>query len=310
MKLLLLVPITFCILLHSCNEVKTGKTTLKAEISSVSPIKKTTLPAKEPSAQFRSYWFDGKAEITSYQLEQVRYGEIRNGKSVLIYVTEDFLPQKQVKADVQDPNNIPVLKLNGTKKFNTGIYPYSIMESTFYPIANNQHAIKVSSSIQEWCGHVYAQLNNKEQFDITSHSYFASESDQKFSVPKTVLENELWSKIRIDPTSLPTGNISVIPSLEYSRLKHLEIKAYKAIATLEKKDNLSIYSIDYPNLKRQLTINFETNFPHQIIEWTETYVDGGKQMTTKATKIKTLKTAYWGKNSNADLPLRDELQLN
>ena len=30
--------------------------------------------------------------ISSYKLEQARYGEIRNGKAVLVYVTEDFLP--------------------------------------------------------------------------------------------------------------------------------------------------------------------------------------------------------------------------
>ena len=43
--------------------------------------------------EFKNYWFDGTAEITSYELNQYRYGQNRKGSSVLIYVTEDFLPQ-------------------------------------------------------------------------------------------------------------------------------------------------------------------------------------------------------------------------
>lgn len=65
---------------------------------------------------FNQYWYDGNAEITSYKLSQVRYGEIHEGRAVTIFVTEDFLPEKQVKADYQNEKNIPVLKLNSTKK--------------------------------------------------------------------------------------------------------------------------------------------------------------------------------------------------
>ena len=69
------------------------------------------------SDEFKSYWYSGEAEITSYDLEQARYGEIRNGEAVLIFVTEDFLPEEQVKANSADENNISVLKLNYYQKF-------------------------------------------------------------------------------------------------------------------------------------------------------------------------------------------------
>ena len=85
------------------------------------------------SPEFKEYWYSGEAEITSYKLEQARYGELREGKAVLIFVTEPFLADKQVKANRSNPENIPVLKLNSTKKYLTGIYPYSIMSSSFYP---------------------------------------------------------------------------------------------------------------------------------------------------------------------------------
>jgi hypothetical protein len=264
---------------------------------------------KEPSQAFKDYWYQGNAEITSYTLEQARYGEIRNGNAVLIFVTEDFLPDIQVKADRQNATNIPVLKLNATKKFNTGIYPYSIMQSTFYPVSNAQHALKISSSMQEWCGHVYSQLNNRKQFEVLSHSYFEGEADQDLKLDKAILENELWTQLRIDPKSLPVGSIEVIPSLEFIRLKHVPLKAYSASAELSK----NTYTLDYPELNRNLTIRFNEAFPHEIIGWEESFKSGfgsnGKTLTTKATKLETLKTAYWGQNRNADESLRTQLKL-
>ena len=83
---------------------------------------------------FKAYWYAGEAEISSYALQQARYGEIHeDGEAVLIFVTEDFNAKKQVKADRTRENNQAILKLNATKNFLTGVYPYSIMSSTFYP---------------------------------------------------------------------------------------------------------------------------------------------------------------------------------
>ena len=249
------------------------------------------------SPEFKEYWYAGEAEITSYKLEQARYGELREGHAVLIFVTEPFLADKQVKADRSNSENIPVLKLNSTKKYFTGIYPYSIMSSSFYPVQDNQHAIKISSSIQEWCGHVYAQLNNREDFEYEAHSYFEGEADQEFKMEKNILENELWNKLRINPNGLPQGELEIIPSLEYIRLTHKEIKPYKAIASLTEKDGISSYSITYPELERTLTINFSTAFPYTIESWSDEFKSGfganAKTLTSKATKIKTIKTPYW-----------------
>ena len=48
---------------------------------------------------FGKYWYQGQAELNTYDLEQYRYGEKRNGEAVLIFVTEDFSREKQVKLD-------------------------------------------------------------------------------------------------------------------------------------------------------------------------------------------------------------------
>lgn len=268
---------------------------------------------KALTKDFKDYWYAGSAEITSYELEQARYGELRKGKAVKIFVTEPFLKEKQVKADGSNTDNVPVLKLNTTKNYLTGIYPYSIMTSTFYPVHDNSHAIKVTFSSQEWCGQVYAQLNNKEKFKIRSHSYFESEADQDIVLEKVDLEDEIWNKIRIDPSALPLGEFNMIPSLEYVRLTHKELKGYKASGNLTTKNGMSSYVINYPELNRTLTINFTETFPFSIEKWTDSFKSGyganAQTLTSTATKIKRIKTPYWRQNSNKDLSLRDSLGL-
>lgn len=309
LKLHLLFFVLMTLSLASCRKVAKPDDTSKTGKSD----QNIDAPRKELSKAFKDYWYAGSAEITSYKLEQARYGEMREGEAVLVYVTESFLADKQVKADRSNASNIPVLKLNSTKKFLTGIYPYSIMTSSFYPVHDTDHAIKISNSVQEWCGHVYVQLNNRDDFEIMSHSYFEGEADQEFKLEKAILEDELWNKIRVDPNGMPTGNIQVIPSLEYVRLNHKELKAYEATATLTNKGNMNNYTIHYPALDRTLEINFSAHFPYTIENWSETAPSGfgpnAKQLTTRASKIKTLNTPYWQENHNSDLFLRDSLGL-
>lgn len=127
---------------------------------------------------FKSYWYSGKAEVNAYNLVQSRYGETREGKAMLIFVTEGFSKSKQVKLD--DPeaagsDKVTVMKLNYTKNFVTGIYPYSMMLSSFTPVSRNQFpsSLKVTMSSQEWCGHVFTQMNlQKNKYAIDSYSYF------------------------------------------------------------------------------------------------------------------------------------------
>lgn len=299
-------------LLTSCKEQIKEKTN-DLSINSTTEKTANTSPKKELSKEFKDYWYAGKAEVTSYKLEQARYGEMREGNAVLIYVTEPFLAEKQVKADGNNPDNIPVLKLNATKNYLTGIYPYSIMTSSFYPVNDNGHAIKLSFSSQEWCGQVYAQLNTKENFEVMSHSYFETEGDQNLKLDKTVLENELWNKIRINPTELPLGELKIIPSLEYVRLTHKELKAYDARTSLTVNGDMQTYELHYPELERTIKIDFKTSFPYNIEGWSDTFKSGygpkAQVLTSKATKMKSLNIPYWQQNHNKDLSLRDSLGL-
>lgn len=260
---------------------------------------------------FSDYWHSGEAEITSYSLKQARYGEIREGNAVLIYVTEHFNPSEQVKSE-HISGNLPVLKLNQTRNFLTGIYPYSIMSSTFFPLEKKQHAVKVSASVQEWCGQVYSQLNNRGVYELLTHSYFEGEADQYLELDPMHLENEFWSILRLDPLKLPQGSIKVIPSLEYMRLMHIEPMGYQAQAVLRKQNNNYTYTLTYPSLKRELAITFSEEFPYEIQGWRETYPSGNddpEMLESSAQKIKRIKTAYWEKNKKNDKYLYHALGL-
>ena len=161
--------------------------------------------------------------------------------------------------------------------------------------------------MQEWCGHVYVQLNNKKDFEITSHSYFEGEADQELSLPKTWLESELWNLIRLDPNHLPTGDLKVLPSFEFFRMSHQKVAEANAYGKLMQGDSLSSYTLDYPELKRQLVIYFNSDFPYGIERWEETHPNGLK---TTAEKLRRINSAYWTQNKPQFDFLRDSLLLN
>lgn len=263
--------------------------------------------------QFRDYWHAGKAEVNAFDLTQSRYGESRSGKAVLIFVTEDLSKKLQVKLD--DPsrrNKINVLKLNFTKTFITGIYPYSLMLSVFTPVNRDKEpsSIKASMSSQEWCGQVYTQVNLRgNRYAITSHSYFEQEADERFSVRQALLEDELWNFIRLDHESLPAGEVDVVPGLFHTRLSHVDLKVRRAKGEKTENDSAYVYVLTFPEQARKLSIRYDKDFPHKIFGWTETWQEKGETMETTATLDKALYTDYWTKNKNEFQFLRDSLNL-
>ncbi|MGY5352084.1 septum formation inhibitor Maf [Wenyingzhuangia sp. IMCC45533] len=273
---------------------------------------------KTPELSFNDYWYDGKAEISSYKLEQARYGEMRKGTLVNVFVTETFSPKANAKTDTSDKGNVKVLKHITDKNFNTGIYSYSILNSSFYPIDSKKYksSLKVSTSLQEWCGHDYAELVNEGgKYNVSLHSYYEGEGFEDKELGEDVfLEDDIWSMIRVEPKKLITGKkVKMMPSFSYLRFLHKEIKGYDAVLSLNEKDGKITYEIDYPTLNRNLRITFEAKFPNRILSWEETCLEGSgamrKLLTSKAKLIKTIKLDYWSKNTNKDLYLRKELGI-
>ncbi|WP_405605616.1 septum formation inhibitor Maf [Polaribacter sp. Asnod1-A03] len=291
-------------LLFACSSDKTPENT-----KSISVTKTEVMDTKN---QFNDYWYAGKAELNSYELKQSRYGEIRKGEVVLVFVTEPFSFSKQVKLDnpkAAGNDNVSVMKLNNIRKFTTGIYDYSIVSSTFTPIDTQRHpnTLKLNTSIQEWCGHTFTQLNLREKnYQFKQFSYFEADGDTEKEIPTALLEEELMTRIRINKGQLPLGEIDLIFSTIYSRFAYKDIQATKAKISKTESESVIKYKIEYLKYDRTITIDVEKEFPYKILSWTE---DNGDGLITEAKLKKSLKEPYWNQKKIVDEAKRKELQL-
>jgi len=258
---------------------------------------------------FSEYWYAGKAELCAYEVTQERYGEIRQAEQVNVFVTEDFSRAKQVKLDnpaAAPTDRVPVLKLNLIRRFHTGIYDYSIMQSVFTPVSGLP-TLKTTTTVQDWCGQVFMQNNlENDGYHLRGFSYFESEGDQDLRLPLILLEDEIWTRIRLNPSALPTGKVSIIPSAIYTRLRHKPGGAQNAEIKIEKGEKESDLKIVYTGIPRALSIRFTTAFPYKILGWEETHE--GK-IVSKGELKATIRSAYWEAHDNLHAPLRDSLKL-
>ncbi len=265
-------------------------------------------PAMWASDAVGGFWFSG-AEINRYELDQSRYGENHPGHVEFIFVTEPFLIDKQVKDETGSGKSTDVLKLNALRTFNTGIYSYRTMTSTFKPIETERfpHALKSNTSVQDWCGQAFQQINQREGgWKVQSFSYFEKEGDVAFELPDAWLEDEIWLQIRLNPADLPRGETAMIPGALQVRFAHRPIEVVPAVAELKVGAEVSQYILRYPEDGRVLTIRFDTHFPHIIRGWE----DAGRRGTTTAVlKNRIMHSEYWSENKPADREKRSELGL-
>lgn len=307
----ILLPLLLLATIFACNT---------AQDQSPQPTKAQEAAAGHFSGSLTEYWYEGQAEINTYDLEQARYGEIRPGQVSMIFVSEDFLTDKQVKNDnYSNPNSTPVLKTNIIRRFVTGVYDYSIMTSVFSPTKTSEepHTLKVTTSSQDWCGQTFTQLNyaGGGQWNKQVRSYFEQEGDVNETVPADFLEDELFNRIRSGWENLPVGEFNIIPSTSYLLMTHKPYQARRATVSLQDYESdeetpaTKAYVIDYTADKRKLAIFFSPEAPFTITGWNETYPSRGKSLLTKARLTHQTRAPYWNQNSVADEGLRAEIGL-
>jgi hypothetical protein len=273
---------------------------------------------RELHPEFGHYWYKGKAEIRTYSLHQQRYGEEVEGEAVMIFVTEDFSSSKLVKVDRSDENNgdqLKVMKLNALRDFETGVYPYHTMVSVFSPVYERQPALKITSSVLEWCGMAFTSLRIGSNwiYQMELHSYFEQEAGYTASL-KGIPEDDLWVRLRLmkAPEDMPIGEVLLIPSLLRQRFTHREPAAEKAHLRWEKGmpesllglgfDELLIFAVDYVDSGASLRIYLEPHFPFKILAWEER---ASKQADfTRAVLKKDTLLDYWNYNQSEDQSLR------
>ena len=233
----------------------------KPKVETVVPIN------QETNKTFTDYWKKDKIEITKYELKE---DSILVGEGSLTF-SIDYVE------GVNKTDSIQVLHSDFLGKIHKENYDYSVMTSTYSPLNQTlrSHATKVINSVQEPAGNSFLELSQiPKSYEIESYNTFKEKTKKHFILERKNLEDELWAKIRMNPNDLPTGDIEIIASFAYWQSVRKSPNIYEAKAVL--KDylgteftgkKLKIYSLEYPDLKRNLSIVFEGNFPFEIVGW-------------------------------------------
>jgi hypothetical protein len=247
--------------------------------------------------------------MNGYRLVQPRYGAPRAGTAVLVFVTEDFSDSLRVKADPgKHPASdvYPVLKLNAIRDFQTGIYDYNVMTSTFARVAAGWPVAKVSFSSQEWCGHVYHQLIPRAgAISGIFHSYFDGEADGRDELPLPeggVMEDAVPILVRGWMGEWmrrgQTRTMPFLPSLLRSRLEHHPLKWGQAtVSHGAASSHVTVpagpYEVDTWTVAeaggRTVTYLVETAPPFRLVRWSAS--DG-----EEASLLGSDRLAYWQMN--------------
>ena len=233
----------------------------KPKVETVVPIN------QETNKTFTDYWKKDKIEITTYELKE---DSILVGEGSLTF-SIDYVE------GVNKTDLIQVLHSDFLGKIHKENYDYSVMTSTYSPLNQTlrSHATKVINSVQEPAINSFLELSQiPKSYEIESYNTFKEKTKKHFILERKNLEDELWAKIRMNPNDLPTGDIEIIPSFAYWQSVRKSPNVYEAKAVL--KDylgteftgkKLKIYSLEYPDLKRNFSIVFEGDFPFEIVGW-------------------------------------------
>lgn len=278
-------------------------------------------------SSFWQTWGDGQAELTSYRLQFPRYGAVRPGTAVAIFVTENFSKAHRVKTDATpetSPDAFPVMKLNLVEDFQTGIYDYNVMTSTFVALrpVNGRaegYPAKVSFGSQEWCGHVYQQLLfGQHAVSSSLHSYFEGEADAQTELPSPrngVSEDALlhWARGMAAPVlkAGETRSVPFLPSLKSARFLHRPLGWVEARLTRrEASQTITVpagsFEVEVFEAEIQggptRTYFVEKAMPRRVVKWQST--DG-----ESAEMVKSIRARYWQMNDPASESKLAELGL-
>jgi hypothetical protein len=242
-----------------------------------------------PDSLWHSYWQDGKVEVSQYDLQKTIEDSIYHGEATLGFVNEELRTDTHLKPmQADDASAVSVLTLNAYQKFGTS----SLMTSTFSPIDTElfRHPLKVSASVQNPSGQAYSQLDlHGRKYVHESKNYLEKNIQEDLEQPATWLEDEVWTRIRIKNSSLPLGEIKMIPSLSYSvvgiaspqaTMAKADTNAYVGTDFVGK--SLKQYQLSFKDQGRTVTIVFERAFPNTIIGWTEIQIQNNKTVSIKA----------------------------
>ena len=277
----------------------------------------TPAPAPLP-AEFWATWGDGKAELASYDLAQPRYGALRKGTAVAIFVTEDFSYEARIKADPgahPDGDIRKVMKLNLTRDFQTGIYPYHVMTSTFLRLEPGDgmattDPLKMTTSVQEWCGHVLDRwIPSPGKLSTHQETYFDSDDAHGNGNPPaslripggTIYGDALPILVReLGGPWIPQGEsrqFAYVPRQIDLRFSHTEPTVGSVTVTRTAEGFTAAISGG-----ETFTFLVDPAWPHHLRGWSST---SGESATLRAVD----RLPYWSLNGPGDEAYREKIGL-
>jgi len=213
---------------------------------------------------------------------------------------------KDDAGDVPASERINVMKLNNVLKFQTGIYPYSVMTSVFAPVdgrAGERFApAKITMSAQEWCGHVYQKvIPAPESFANELRSYFHADGERNATVkapPGALFEDALLIQLRELDGPFAGGKDwsgTIVPSLWSQRKRHAALDPLPA--TIHREDAnrngtpVTRFTLSYG--AAGTTYDVEKGPPRRVLSWKTK--DGDEARLLKTTRL-----PYWTLNGPGD----------
>ena len=276
-------------------------------------------PPEPASPAFWDGWAHGAAELSTYRLTTPRYGELRSGTAVLVYVLEEMDRETWIKNDrdaVPEDRRTVVMKLNHAMQFQTGVYPYNVMTSVFSPVGvlgrERFAPTRIVLTSQEWCGQVYHRVMPRaDRFESEMRSYFSSEGERSRNVstrPYALYEDALLIQLReLDDPFAGGGDWSgdLVPSLWQMRRSHRPLAPVPAAiersdATLEDGTPVTRFDLRYDGFSR--TFDVEQSWPRRVLRWATSEGELAELVATERLR-------YWEKNAEGDEAYRERFGL-
>ncbi len=239
-------------------------------------------------------WDDGNAEFCAYEVSWRRYGELYDGRALLILVKEPWAPDLDVKADEARPDGFDVLKLNHVRDVATGVYTYHQMASVY--LRRDDGALrKLAAMSSEGCGLTTAWALDGS---LETRSYFDGQGETRRPYPPGALpEDGLPAMLRDFLEGAAPAEISVLPTLLAGRLPEPEPVAYRlsrrAASTKVPAGAFETIELELAAGERRLTYAFDREPPHLLVRHTRD--DGTTYELAKCERI-----PYWTMNRPGD----------
>ncbi|MFQ5600118.1 MAG: hypothetical protein ACE5G2_06150 [Candidatus Krumholzibacteriia bacterium] len=246
-----------------------------------------------PDATWRHdpIWDDGNAEFCAYEVTWHRYGNLYEGRALLVLVKEPWAPDLNVKADRPRPDGFEVLKLNHVRDVATGIYTYHQMASVYFR-RDSGSLVKIAATSSEACGISMAEMVDGR---LETRSYFDGQGDRTTPYPAdSVPEDGLPALLRDYVQGEPPRMLQVVPSLLRGRFAHLDAAAYtvhkRRVARIDvPAGTFSGVEIELRSGDRSIAYVFEDTGPFRVLRIRHS--DGTEYRLAKVERI-----PYWRMN--------------